>query len=89
MTEINENFSDRGFIHLEEIATDYGAIVRIYESSSAEAPKLWMAAEQPPPRYSGALEAASVHVHMTIEQAERIRDNLTHMIQRTKERWGE
>ena len=94
--EIREEKSERGFTYLDEVATDYGATVRFYESSACmiegenRGPWMWMACEQPPPQYPGALkqELGSVHVHMDLKQAEEIYARLGRMIEITKQSWG-
>jgi hypothetical protein len=45
-------------------------LVRIYQSSSAEKPALWLALTQPPPEETpGNLEASETHAHLTVDQA--------------------
>lgn len=34
--------SDRGFVQGQEIKSEYGGFVRVYESSSAEGPHIWV-----------------------------------------------
>ena len=68
--------SDRGFKYWEEFETDFGHVLRISESSAAMEPKLWLWVTKGEPRYGGDLPACDVGVHMTLKQAERLRDNL-------------
>ena len=83
-------FSERGFAqHLRDFPTDYGALVSVYESSSAEGPKCWLKIEQPEPEYGGQLPKAEAVAHMTLEQAVKIRDALTEWIDFVPERWGD
>jgi hypothetical protein len=91
MTEITEEVTDRGFVHLDPVETRYGAIVHVYESSAAMGPHIWMNCKQPPPAYPGALpqELGEVPVHMNLAQAEAIRDRLTHLIDKAKREWAE
>lgn len=58
MTE--RTYSDRGFAQHQPIpcGTSYGGTVRVYESSSADAPRLWLHAQQE----SG--QEATVHLSM-------------------------
>ena len=82
--------SNRGFYqHLDDFPTDYGALVSVYESSSAEGPKVWLSINQPPPAHPGALEEARAVAHMTREQAIVVRDALTEWIDVVPERWGD
>lgn len=66
----------RGFARWETVETSYGAEVRIYESSSAEGSFLWLAVTQPPPEVEGQLPASETHAHLSLEQAEAVRDTL-------------
>lgn len=74
--KVKHELSNRGFKHYEPIETDYGHVVRVYESSSAMEPHIWLAAVLRTADCRGGLEPESAHVHMTIEQAERVRDAL-------------
>lgn len=38
--------SNRGFMHAPEIKCTYGSIVRVYESSAAESPHIWIRTAQ-------------------------------------------
>lgn len=60
--------SERGFEHYDPIPTSYGHDVRIYESSSANEPRLWMAIEK---TERSQIDDPSV-VHLTFGQAEQI-----------------
>ena len=77
----------REFIHLNPVKTDYGSFVKIYESSAAEEPHIWLRITQPP-AHPGALPEAEAVAHMSMEQAQAIHAQLGHMIQRTLERWA-
>lgn len=55
--------TDRGFKHYEPIAGDRGETIRVYESSAAREPCIWLEVEDGP-------------AHLTLEQAERVRDTL-------------
>jgi hypothetical protein len=81
-------YSDRGFAFFEPTLTDYGATIQISESSAASGPHLWLRTEQPPPEYPGALKEASTSAHMTLKQAEEIRDKLDAAIELTKKHWA-
>lgn len=80
MSEVGYVVSDRGFRHYEPIRTDYGHEVRVYESSAAMEPCLWLALEltdeAAADAHSGiAPEAATAH--LTIGQATAVRDALS------------
>lgn len=44
-SHLNVSTSDRGFDHLPPIEGAYGGQVRVYESSSAEGPHIWLNAK--------------------------------------------
>lgn len=79
--------SDRGFAQFEPTETDYRAVVRFYESSSANSPHLWMEAMQPAPRNPGDLPAAKVNANMSLDQAREIHRKLGEAIEYVAERW--
>lgn len=74
-------FSPRGFALYGSTETTYGDTVRVYESSSAEGPHVWLAVD---PREEGK----SAHAHLSLEQAEAIRDQLSRAIDRGRRIWG-
>lgn len=59
--------SDRGFKHLEEIVCSYGSGVRVYESSAASQPYIWLRVEQG--KHGSSLGEATAVAHLTLEQA--------------------
>lgn len=91
MPDVPTSISPRGFVHGEEIDTAYGAKVTLAESSAAFHPRIWLWARQPEPEYPGALERelGRVSVHLSIPQAEKIRDNLNFFIEKARAEWGE
>lgn len=77
LPEPEPGLTERGFAIWDPIGTDYGAVVRFGESSSsAEGSKIWMWVDQPLTDDLGALPAAKTAAHLTIEQAEEIRERL-------------
>jgi hypothetical protein len=68
--------TDRGLRHYDPIPTDYGHEVRIYESSSAEAPHLWLSVELTPEGGQHGLLPQEATAHLTLDQARAIRDAL-------------
>jgi hypothetical protein len=87
--------SDRGFARLPEIPGSYGGVTRVYESSAAEHPHIWLAITEPVDlnehgicmHYGRALGDAGcdcgskeAHAHLSIENATALRDQLTWII---------
>ena len=68
--------TDRGFKHFTPIATDYGHVVRVYESSAAESPHLWLAIDATDSALRGD-KGIQTAAHLSLEQAEALRDSLT------------
>ncbi len=69
--------SNRGFDHYPPIDTDYGALVRVYESSAAEAPHCWLSIEEPDDlNHPNMEETHTATAHCSLEQAKMIRDQL-------------
>jgi len=77
MTEFTT--TDRGFRWYDDIHTDYGHVVRVYESSAAREPCLWLLVKLTEEGRATAqtnIEPEAAMAHLTIEQAERVRDTL-------------
>lgn len=70
MKNLNFEVSSRGFMHMETVSGDYPDPwnVRVYESSAAEDPAIWLAMD------------AGNHAHLTLKQAEQLRDQLEFLI---------
>jgi hypothetical protein len=77
--------TDRGFKHYEDVTTDRGEMVKVYESSSAEGPHLWLQvtgeAHLEGPRCDAVgipfgVAPASCAAHLTLDQARAVRDRL-------------
>jgi hypothetical protein len=75
-------YSNRGFAIYGEVPTTYGDTVRIYESSSAEGPFIWLSIDKPE---KGIEHAAA---HLSLEQALEIRDALKAAIRRGMRLYG-
>lgn len=77
--------SERGFKHLRPIEMDYPkkTTIRVYESSSVE-PAIWLATAQGPYNLIAGEPLATAedetHAHLTLEEAELLRDQLTWII---------
>lgn len=64
-------FSKRGFKHMPELHCDYGSEVRVYESSAAVSPFIWLDVKH---------RSGSGTAHMTLDDAARLRDQLDYLI---------
>ena len=69
--EVPFDTSDRGFRYYESIPSAYGHKIDVYESSAASGPHIWLAIDG-----DEALIEDKAHVHLTVEQAQRLRDTL-------------
>lgn len=72
MTE--RTYSDRGFAQHQPIpgGTAYGGTVRVYESSSAAAPRIWMAVE--------SLTGAAT-IHLSLDAARALATDLIDLVE--------
>jgi hypothetical protein len=73
--------SDRGFLSLPAIPSSYGGQVRVYESSSAEHPHIWLNAEAPKDLNKPEGEMVEAPLHLTIENAEALAEQLTWLVE--------
>lgn len=55
--------SDRGFIHLPKLPGAYGGDVRVYESSAASSPHIWLSAGD---------REIDITLHLTLETAQQL-----------------
>lgn len=82
--------SDRGFQNMEPVPSAYGGVVRIYESSAAMHPHIWVAVRQPEDMNQWAAEGKDdekftgqwreSHAHLRIEDAVTLRNQLDYLI---------
>lgn len=75
---MNVEYTDRGFAHYTPIATQYGHVVRVYESSSAWQPSLWLKIELK--EKVGGIDPEEATAHLSLDQARELRDQLDHLI---------
>lgn len=73
--------TDRGFKHLEPIEGDYGGHVKVYESSSAEQPKLWLQIAEPNDinAWCAGDQSGGTHdatIHLTADNAWQLKEQL-------------
>lgn len=76
---LTPSVTDRGFQHLPPITGAYGGTVRVYESSAASGPHLWLAVtEDGSARLDG--ETTEAHSHLTVEAAGHLADQIRWLI---------
>lgn len=78
MLEPEHELSERGFKQMEPFTCTYGSHVRVYESSSAESPHIWVNIDASP-WHTEAKEGEGV-AHLSLEQAALLRDQLNFLI---------
>lgn len=86
VTAPNVTITDRGFKHLDPIRGGYGGETRVYESSAAEHPHIWLAISEPNDLTAWARgdESGGVkdaHNHLSLEAAKALRDQLAWLIE--------
>lgn len=82
--DIEVTTSQRGFLgYGDPVLTTYGHEVRVYESSAADAPHIWLGIEHDGAR--SGIQACRAMAHLSIEQAIAIRDRLNLAIQYAQE----
>lgn len=72
--------SARGFIQGTPIPSSYGGHIRAYESSAASHPHIWLHVECPVDLNNPAGPTKDAIAHLRLEEATRLRDQLTHLI---------
>lgn len=75
---VEVKYSSRGFKHFDPVEDTYGGNVRVYESSSACEPHIWLAVEQAP---EITPELGVAHSHLTLEQAKQVIAQLQYLIE--------
>lgn len=90
--------SERGFAHWEPVETTYGSQVRVYESSAAAGPRLWINIdgechldENPKPfaGISHGIAKGSASAHLNLEQAKLLRHRLDEAINYVSNQWDD
>lgn len=71
--------SDRGFGRLPEIPSEYGGGIRVYESSSAEGPHLWLTATAPADLNDRKGPTVEAPLHMTLDNAVKFAEQILHL----------
>lgn len=65
--------TDRGFTHLPPLDGAYGGNVRVYESSAADGPHVWLRAT--------TLDEGTVHVHLSANIALQLAEQLVYVVE--------
>lgn len=73
--------SDRGFTHFGDVPSSYGGYIGAYESSAAEHPHIWVMCVCPVSLNEPEGPTKEAVVHLTIENAAELRDQLDHLIE--------
>lgn len=68
--------SDRGFARLPEIPSEYGGNVRVYESSAAMGPHVWLTAKAPKNLNNPNGAMVEAPMHLTADNAARLGEQL-------------
>ncbi len=71
--------SDRGFSRLPEIPGAYGGHVRVYESSAARSPHIWLQVDIPADD-AGHSEREKATMHLTAENAIKLAEQLQYLV---------
>lgn len=80
--------SDRGFKQGHQIESDYGGMIRAYESSAAEGPHVWVRIECPIDLNEPQGPMTDAVVHLTLENAIKLRDQLGQITTSLENDWG-
>ncbi len=76
--------TDRGFVQFEPVDSTYGGQIRVYESSAALGPHIWIDIKSPAKlqEVTGPPDGMTAGTaHLTLEGATKIRDQLTWIIE--------
>ena len=74
------SYSDRGFAHMPAVPSEYGGDVRVYESSAAMGPHIWLTATAPVSLNEPDGPTVKAPIHLTLANAVVLRDQLTYLI---------
>jgi hypothetical protein len=72
--------SERGFIHGDDIPSAYGGYIKVYESSAASAPHIWVRTVCPSNLNDLTSTPIEAVAHLTLDDAARLRDQLSYLI---------
>lgn len=72
--------TDRGFDHLPSIPSTYGGKVRVFESSAALGPHIWLNVTCPADLNQPDGPSVEAVAHLTAEHAWQLADQLRHLV---------
>lgn len=72
--------SGRGFQQGDEIPSQYGGYIKVYESSAASSPHVWARIECPADLNDPQGPTVEAVAHLTLENAKELRDQLSRII---------
>jgi hypothetical protein len=75
-SHLQATVTERGFTHMPSIPGQYGGDIRVYESSAAEGPHIWLCATAPLD-LDGQPSRATMH--LTVEDALKLADQLHYL----------
>lgn len=73
--------SNRGFAHMPPVPSEYGGDARVYESSAADGPHIWLAATCPANLNHPDGSVIEVTLHLTAENASVLADQLRYLVE--------
>lgn len=73
--------TDRGFKHMPPIPSKYGGAVRIYESSAATGPHVWLLAESPVDMNNQDGPTVEAVIHLNAENAWLLAEQLRWLLE--------
>jgi hypothetical protein len=77
--ELGIGLTDRGFLRAEPVPSTYGGVAEVYESSAAD-PRIWVRVECPVDLNDPSSPTKYAVAHLDIQNAIRLRDQLTWII---------
>jgi hypothetical protein len=73
--------TDRGLTHMRPVPSEYGGEVKVYESSAAEGPHIWLQATAPVNLNEPDGPTHEVPIHLTAESAWRLAEQLRWLVE--------
>jgi len=77
---VNVATSDRGFVRLPPIPSEYGGNVRVYESSAAMGPHIWLTATAPANLNEPDGPAVQAPIHLTLDNARKLAEQIQFLV---------